>query len=170
MRSILILTILAVSAVSCNPFAPSLDNSYDEDSSLLGDQRSVEGVFQNLKYAYTFRDTSVYGQLFDGNFTFLYQDYDRGGILVTWGRDEEMRTTNNLFQNVQRLDLIWKDTSSTFTNEEKTQTIIARGFDLTVTFNPSDKVFINGYARISMERRKSEDPWMIIRWRDESNF
>jgi hypothetical protein len=155
---------------SCNPFAPALDNSPADNEGLLGDQRYVDGVFQNLKYAYTLRDTSIYGQLFSGNFTFLYQDYDRGGVLVTWGRDEELHTSYNLFQNVQRLDLIWKDTSSTFVNPENTLSSISRGFDLTVTFNPSDKVFINGYAKITMERQQSKDPWMITQWRDESNF
>ena len=155
--------------VSCNPFAPALDNSPDGSSTLLNDQRTAEGVFQNLKYAYTLRDTSIYGQLFDGNFTFLYRDYDRGAD-VSWGRDEELRTTNGLFQNVQRLDLIWNDIASSTVDSANIHTMITRGFNLTVTFNPSDIIYVSGYANLTMERQKIDDPWMIVRWRDESNF
>ena len=79
---------------ACNPFAPGLDDSADAASKLLSDQKTSDGIFQNLKYAYTLRDTSIYGQLIDGNFTFVYHDYDRG-VDVTWGRDEEMRATRD---------------------------------------------------------------------------
>jgi hypothetical protein len=48
--------------------------------------------------------------------------------------------------------------------------MIKRGFNLTVTFNPSDIVYVDGYVNLTLERMKADDPWMIVRWDDESNF
>jgi hypothetical protein len=153
---------------ACNPFAPGLDNSSDEPSKLLSDQKTPDGVFQNLKYAYTLRDTSIYGQLLDENFTFIYHDYDRG-VDVTWGREEEMRATSSLFQNAQRLDILWKDIVSSSIDSTNTKAMVKRGFNLTVTFNPSDIIFVDGYANLTLERMRMQDPWLIVRWNDESN-
>jgi len=169
MKNIIITIPLFFLLGSCNPFAPGFDDTPDNASSLVSDQRTSDGVFQNLKYAYTLRDTTIYGQLFDGNFTFLYRDYDRG-VDVSWGRDEEIRTTHGLFQNVQRLDLVWNNVTSSAFDSSNTQAMISRSFNLTVTFNPSDIVRIDGYAILTLERPRIQDPWMIVRWRDESNF
>jgi len=155
--------------VACNPFAPGLDDSSDNTTKLLSDQKMPDGIFQNLKYAYTLRDTSIYGQLLNGNFTFVYHDYDRG-VDVTWGRDEEMRTTYGLFQNAQRLDILWNDIVSSSVDSTNTKEMVKRGFNLTVTFNPSDIVYVDGYVNLTLGRMQAQDPWMILRWDDESNF
>jgi hypothetical protein len=168
MKSTIMFIPFVLFLVSCNPFAPGLDESSDESSKLLSDQKTPDGIFQNLKYAYTLRDTSIYGQLLDGNFTFVYHDYDRS-VDVTWGRDEEMRTTWGLFQNAQRLDILWNDVVSSSADSTNTKVMIKRGFNLTVTFNPSDIVYVNGYANLTLERTRVQDPWMIVRWNDESN-
>jgi hypothetical protein len=157
--------------ISCNPFAPGLDNSPDEGSKLLSDQKTTDGVFQNLKYAYTFRDTTVYGQLIDGNFTFIYPDYENhDGADITWGRDYEMQATLGLFQKTQRLNLIWNETIASSINSDSTQASISKSFNLTVTLNPSDIIYVNGYATMEMERHGAQDPWMIVRWNDNSNY
>lgn len=153
---------------ACNPFAPGLDDSPDGTSRLLSDQKTPGGIFQNLKYAYTLRDTSIYGQLLDGNFTFVYHDYDRS-VDVTWGRDEEMRATSGLFQNAQRLDILWNDVVSSSVDSTNTKAMVKRGFNLTVTFNPSDIIYVDGYANLTLARVQAQDPWMIVRWNDESN-
>ena len=154
---------------ACNPFAPGLDDSPNNASKLLSDQSTPDGVFQNLKYAYTLQDTSIYGQLIDANYTFIYHDYDRG-VDVTWGRDEEMRATNGLFQNAQRLDITWNDIVSSSIDSTNTTAIIKRGFNLTVSFNPTDNIYIDGYVNFTLGRMHANDPWMIVRWDDESNF
>ncbi len=154
---------------SCNPFAPGFDASLGTDTSILGDMTTVDGVFQNIKYAYTFRDTTIYGQLFNSNYTFLYRDYDRG-VDVSWGRDEEMRTTSGLFQNVERLDLVWNQIASLSSDSTNTSTSVTRNFNLLVTFNASDIIRVDGYATFSLQRQQVQQPWQIIRWRDESNF
>lgn len=147
-----------------NPFAPRLDNSPAE---VAYDLREVDGVFRAFQIAYNTRDTTIYGQLLDAGFTFLYHDYDLD-VDVTWGRDEELRTTYGLFQNAQRLDLIWNNILSTST--DSTRYNIQRGFNLTVTFNPSDIERVYGYASLTLDRQRSTDPWKIVLWHDQSNF
>lgn len=161
---------IALAAAGCdNPFAPRLDDSPAGGTSILGDQRTVDGVFQNFKQAYAFRDTTIYGQLLAENFLFLYRDYDKG-VDVFWGRDEDIRSTYGLFQNVQRLDLVWNTVIAQTMEPDSLKATVIRNFNLTVTFTPSDIVRVDGYANWTMERGQTSEVWKITRWRDESNF
>jgi hypothetical protein len=169
LRNLLVILSFIFLFTTCNPFAPGLDESLDEGNSILGDPSTIDGVFQNMKYAYTFRDTTIYGQLLNSEFAFIYRDYDRG-VEVTWGRDEEMQTTRGLFQNVQRLDLVWNNIVGLSTDSLSTQASVSRNFNLTVTFNPSDIIRVDGYATLGLARSSAQKPWQIVRWRDESNF
>ena len=154
---------------SCNPFAPGLDENLSDGNSILGDPATIDGVFQNMKYSYTFRDTTIYGHLLSSEFSFVYTDYDRG-VEVTWGRDEEMQTTRGLFMNVQRLDLVWNNIIAISTDSSNLHASVSRNFNLTVTFNPGDNPRIDGYATLALARTDPQKPWQIVRWRDESNF
>lgn len=150
-------------AAGClNPFAPGRD---DSPAASTCDPFSIDGIFRCFQAAYTFRDTTVYGRLIDADFVFVYRDYDLG-IDVTWGRDDEMRTTYGLFQNAQKLDLIWNNIISMTPDS----TNVVRGFNLTITFNPTDIERIDGYANLTLRRAQQDGPWTIVRWRDESNF
>ena len=159
----LILVIVAIPGC-INPFAPGRDNSPGESTC---DPHTIEGTFQCFRAAYTFRDTTVYGQLLDPQFIFVYRNYDLG-VDVTWGRDDEIRTTFGLFQNTQKVDLIWNNIISS--SADSTRVNIVRGFNLTIVFNPSNIERVDGYANLTFERNRISDPWRIIRWRDESNF
>ncbi|MBI4548561.1 MAG: hypothetical protein HY707_11300 [Ignavibacteriae bacterium] len=151
---------------SClNPFAPRFEEEFPGET--CSDLTNTDNVFCVFRNAYTFKDTTLYGSVIASVFTFIYTDYDRG-VDVTWGRDDEMRTTYGLFQSAQSLNLIWNNVLSS-SGDEIQQTIV-RGFNLTVTFNPSDITHVDGYANITMARPTANDPWKIIRWRDESNF
>jgi len=150
-----------------NPFAPRFDETGGPSGSILGDQKTVEGVFQNFRYSYTFRDTTIYSQLLAPDFVFVYRDFERG-LDVSWGRDEDMRTTHGLFLNVQNLDLVWNNIISFAGDSLKSS--VTRGFNLTVTFNPNFIERVDGYANLTLERRGMGDIWKITRWRDESNF
>lgn len=162
--------IVIVSAAGCdNPFAPALDTRPSGGSSILGDQRQIDGVFQNFKQAYAFRDSTIYGELLAQNFIFIYRDYDKN-VDVFWGRDEDIRSTYGLFQNVQRLDLVWNTMISSTVEPDSLKAVIVRNFNLTVTFSPSDVVRVDGYANWTLERAQTADVWKITRWRDESNF
>jgi hypothetical protein len=162
--------LVAVAAAGCvNPFAPGEDTSLSGSSSILGDQRQIDGVFQNFKQAYAFRDSTIYGQLLAQNFIFIYRDYDKG-VDVFWGRDDDIRTTYGLFQNVQRLDLVWNTMISSTVEPDSLKATLIRNFNLTVTFSANDVVRVDGYANWTLERAQTSDAWKITRWRDESNF
>ena len=150
-----------------NPFAPALDTSTSNDGSTISDLKNVDGVFKNFQYAYVFKDTSIYGKLIAGDFLFTYRDYDLN-IDVSWGRDEEMKTTYGLFQNSQRLDLIWN--SEVLNTQDSSNATIIRAFNLTITFNPTDIVRVNGRVNLSLKKDPILLTWAIVRWIDESNF
>lgn len=155
----------ALTLAGClNPFAPGLDTSPGESSC---DQHSIDGIFRCFQSSYTFRDTTLYGQLLDPNFVFVYRDYELG-IDVSWGREEDMRTTYGLFQNAQKLDLIWNNVISSASDSNSVT--VVRGFTLTLVFNPSDIEDIYGLASLTFERAQVTDPWKIVRWRDESQY
>ena len=164
----LILMITAVCSLiivpSCdNIFSPGLDLS--TPSSILTDQKTVEGLFQNFKYAYTFKDTTVYGNLISEDFIFIYRDYE-SGFDVSWDRPTEMRTTNGLFLSAQKLEIIWNNI--VFQGGDSLIQNVKRSFNLTITFNPNDITRINGFVDMNLYRNSSEDVWKIQRWRDES--
>ena len=150
---------------SCvNPFAPEIDENLGFEGGLISDQKSVDGIFKNFQYAYTFKDTLIYSGILDRDFLFTFRDYNLG-VDVTWGRDEEMKVTYGLFQNTQRLDLIWNNIIS-MTGDSSA---IVRSFNLTITFNPTDIIYVDG--RVNLELKKDNlDKWKIVRWTDESNF
>jgi hypothetical protein len=150
-----------------NPFSPKLDFSDEGFGTALSDQTTVEGVFQNFQYSYTFKDTTIYGQLLTHDFIFTYLDPDQG-FTVAWGRDEEMKTTYGLLQNSQRLDLIWNDIISSF--EDSTSVELVRSFNLTITFNPTDVVRLDGRARFVLNKNPFDNKWRISVWDDKMNF
>lgn len=161
---LIVFSLVVVIGGCLNPFAPRLDTSPAGPSS---DQTTTDGVFQLFQKSYSTRDTTLYGELLDVSFSFVFRDYEQG-IDITWGRDDELRTTYGLFQTAQRLDLIWNNEVSH--TETDTSANIVRGFNLTITFNPSDIERVDGYANLSFQRTQPGAAWMIVRWRDESNF
>ncbi|MGA9115484.1 MAG: hypothetical protein WB626_01775 [Bacteroidota bacterium] len=154
-----------VAAPGClNPFAPGLDAG---PAAATCNPLSLEGAFECFRSGYTVRDTAAYGRLLAQDFVFIYRDYERG-VDVTWGRDEEMRATYGLFRNAQRLDLIWNNVISQAA--DSVSVTLIRGFNLTITFNPTDVERVDGYANLTFRRTSPAEPWRIVRWRDESNF
>ncbi|MBX3043807.1 MAG: hypothetical protein KIT33_14000 [Candidatus Kapabacteria bacterium] len=152
---------------SCvNPFAPGLAE-YDGTDDIIGDQRTVEGLFQNFRYSYMFKDTLVYGFLLADDFRFIFRDFDKG-IDESWGRDEDMRTTFRLFQATQTLDLNWNDVINSVGDTVLQD--ISRGFNLTVVFSPTDVITVFGRVNLRITRPNTETVWKISQWRDESNF
>jgi len=150
-----------------NPFAPKFDEDPGDQSSTITDLKTVEGVFQNFQYAYTFKDTLIYGEFIAPDFVFSFRDYENE-IDVSWGREEEMRATYGLFQNTQRLDLIWNNI--VFSNVDSVNANIVRGFNLTVTYNPTDIDRADGRVEISLRKNAVTGKWQITRWIDRSNF
>jgi hypothetical protein len=144
-----------------------LDFSASSNTSALSDQKTIDGVFQNFQYAYTFRDTSIYGRLISSDFIFTYTDYDLG-YNVSWGRDDEMKTTYGLFQNSQQLNLIWNNI--VLSTSDSTTAEIVRGFNLSITFSPTDVPSVEGRVDISLRKDPQSGNWLITKWIDESSF
>jgi hypothetical protein len=144
-----------------------LDTSSSDNSSTISDLKTVDGVFQNFQYAYVFKDTTIYGELITEDFIFTYRDYDEA-IDVSWGRDDEMKTTYGLFQTSQRLDLIWNN--EVLNTQDSLNATIIRAFNLTITFNATDIVRINGRVNLSLRKDPISEKWAIVKWIDESNF
>lgn len=148
-----------------NPFAPKIDNSTNNNN-ILSDQKTIEGVFQNFKYAYTFKDSTIYGQLLTPDFVFSYFDYNIG-IEVTWDRPTEMKTTEGLFLNTQNLNLIWNNI--VYQEGDSLNIDVKRSFNLTITFNPNDILNFYGFADMTMTRPTTSDKWKIKHWDDQTN-
>jgi hypothetical protein len=169
MHRILIFSIITLSLIfiqSCfNPFSPKIDNS-NENQNFLANQKTIDGVFQNFKYAYTFKDTTIYGQLLADDFVFSYFDYDLG-VEVSWDRATDMRTTNGLFQNTQNLNLIWNNI--VFQEGDSLEADVKRSFNLSITFNPNDILNFYGFADMTLSRPTANDIWRIKHWIDETN-
>lgn len=165
-KNFFILIILFI-GLSCNPFAPGIEEGDTSYYSILGDQNTIEGLFLNFKYAYTLKDTLLYGKLLSPDFTFMYRDYDKG-IDVTWSRDEDVQITYRLFQNVQSCDLIWNNIF--YTTGDSTNLNVVRFFNLSITFNPNDITRVDGKVNLILNRESTNKPWKIKYWRDESNF
>ncbi|MEY3312857.1 MAG: hypothetical protein ACK5F4_07350 [Ignavibacteria bacterium] len=165
--SFLSMMLAAMMIASCtNPFAPKLSDT-PLGENVFADQKTVDGIFQNFRSAYLYKDTLAYGRLLDQQFIFIYRNYETG-VDGTWGRDQEMFTTSGLFNAAQNLDLIWNDI--VVSTGDSTSLDIARGFNLTITFNPQDIVRVQGRVNLQLKRPTSNDNWKIVRWRDESNY
>ncbi|MBI5403228.1 MAG: hypothetical protein HY959_07485 [Ignavibacteriae bacterium] len=163
-RNLLIYFFFLLVFSSCeNIFAPKLDNS--TSAPIISDQTTVDGVFKNFKYAYTFKDTSVYSNLFTDDFIFTYRDYALG-YDVSWDKPTELRTTNGLFQNSQKLEIIWNNIILQV-GDSLHQTL-KRSFNLTITFNPSNIIRLNGFADMSLIKNTTDNRWRIYKWKDES--
>jgi len=103
--------------------------------------------------------------LLNGDFAFTYRDYERA-IDIAWGREDEMRVTYGLFNNSERLDLLWNNIVAITSDS----TNVIRSFNLTITFNPTDVIFIDGKVNLQLEKSQELNKWQIITWIDESNF
>jgi len=79
-----------------------------------------------------------------------------------------MKTTYGLFQNTQNLTLIWNNI--VLSSIDSTTANIVRGFNLTITFDPTDVVRLDGRVNMSLSRNPASEKWLITRWIDESNF
>jgi hypothetical protein len=163
-KNILIYFIFLLLFSSCeNIFAPKIDNT--TSSPIISDQTTIEGVYQNFKYSYTFKDTSVYGNLLTEDFVFTYRDYALG-YDVSWDKPTELRTTNGLFQNTQKLEIIWNNIILQV--GDSLHQNVKRSFNLTITFNPSNIIRLNGFADMSLVKNTADSKWRIYKWVDES--
>lgn len=105
--------------------------------------------------------------MLNGDFYFSFRNYDKG-IDDGWGRDEDMKVTSSLFQNAERLDLIWDNI--VLSSIDTLSANIERGFNLTISFNQTDVIRIDGRVYLKLDRASIASAWKITNWIDESNF
>lgn len=162
-----LLVVLAVAGGCSNPFAPKLEPELQPALTALGDQRTIPGVFQNIQYAYTYRDTLIYGNLLHPDFQFRYYNPDRATD-VTFNRDEEVRTTYNLFKGADQIDLQWNDIVSQ--EGDSLLVDVTRAYTLKIAIQANDVFRIEGRATLRLVRTLPNDVWLIRSWRDDSSF
>jgi hypothetical protein len=167
MNQIYIILIFILFTACDNPFAPSLNKEGISDN-ILGDQTTVEGLFQNFRYSYIMKDTVIYSGLLDKDFIFEYYDYEKN-VSVTYGREEDMLTTYRLFQASDNLDLIWNEVIISGGGNDSLK-ILSRGFTLNVSFSPSDVISVYGRVNLRIIKREPSANWKILKWKDESVY
>jgi len=79
-----------------------------------------------------------------------------------------MISTAGLFQASQNLDLVWNDI--VISTGDSVLQDISRGFNLSITFSPTDIIRLQGRVNLRIRRATPQEPWIISRWRDESNY
>jgi hypothetical protein len=105
--------------------------------------------------------------MFSQDFIFTYYDFEQS-VPISWDRAQELNTTYNLFRNTQQIILDWnyyvqKDTTPL-------EASIIRSFNLTIVQNDNSVLTGTGRARFNLRRVKTEDPWEIYFWFDDSDF
>ena len=163
------LFILLGMSISCfNPFAPKLTDSLDAEGYIVTPQVTAEQVLQNFKVAYTFRDSLLYSDLLDTAFLFIYFDPTEGtsGQFISWGRNDDLKTTGGLFHHFDVIDLVWNTTLYEQQGEDTGE--IGRSFNLTLVGESGD-YRLSGVALFSF-RKCQDDKWRLTRWKDESDI
>lgn len=166
--TIFALALLLAALASCtNPFAPKLEPTLSSGSTTLGDQRTLDGVFQNIKYAYNYRDTLIYGNLLHPDFQFRYYNPDRANY-VAFNRDEEMRITYNLFKGADQIDLQWNEIL--LQEGDSLKLSVTRRYNLKIALQANELFRVDGRATLQLVRNSINDAWLIRLWSDDSNF
>ena len=146
-----------------NPFAPAIADG-DNSLTLISDQKTPEGVLDNFLYAYTFKDSLVYSELFDSSFVFISTNFNTSPPEpITWGRAQELRTAGRMFRFFQTLDLTW----DSFTPGDTTETTIGKSINFTLILDGGRSIPpFSGKSIFTFIRR--DEKWLIVRWVDET--
>jgi hypothetical protein len=169
---LIILFSLPVIVMCFNPFAPKLDDS-DRNDLIITGQATPDEVLQNFKYAYVFKDSVLYADLLDSSFIFMYFDPNQepSGRIVSWGRDEDLKTTGRLFRNFNLIDLVWNttilDTIYSENNDFRAESF--KTFNLTLV-KESESLNITGIAIFYFKKCNYDNKWRITLWKDESDL
>jgi len=154
---------------ACNPFAPGLDNGLIDRNKLIGDRRTIDGLFDYFKNTYEMRDSLLYGKLLAREFKFTFFDFNTNNQIF-WGRDQEMLTTYNMFKQVKQVSLIWNNYTAIDTSASDTLASVERFFNLTIVQDDQRILRGTGRARLTLKRSQRGDFWFIKDWYDNSDF
>ena len=164
-----LLCALIACLTGCNPFAPSLEDVVADRNQVLGNRKSIAGLFEWFRSSYELRDTLLYGQMLARDFQFSYFDFTNNNTIY-WDRDMDMRTTYNLFRSAQSTSVQWQHYVYADTTASDTLAAVERYFNVTIVLDDQSIFRSTGSARLSMRRRNKNDFWQIVSWFDKSDF
>lgn len=160
--------ILVATGLSCNPFAPGLEEG-DPFGDFLGDPTTIPGFFDVFRNAYELKDISLYEPLIDSSFVFVYRDFD-AQIDRQWGFTQELETTRRLFQSADFIRLQWNQIIAQDLTDQNRRSRIIRSFNLAVSIEGDDVLRGDGNVNFTLVRPDSAAAWRLSRWRDESEL
>jgi hypothetical protein len=146
-----------------NPFAPKLGDITNNLDIFITEQQTPEDALINFKFAYMLKDSLVYRDLLDDEFLFVWRDHDND-TFISWGKEEDIKTTSGLFNAFTVIDLQWNSTNYTSFMEDSTRAEISKGFILTL----DSEIRIFGEALFNMKKQLNSGIWKITRWFDKS--
>lgn len=165
----LMLALGLVWVMGCNPFAPRLEEIQVDRNKLLGDRKTIAGLFDWFRASYELKDTLLYGQMIARDFQFSYLDFTNNNMIY-WDRDIDMRTTFNLFRASKSNSVQWQHYVYADTLSSDTTANVERYFNVTVVLDDQSIFRSTGSARLQLSRKNSGDYWQIKNWFDKSDF
>ncbi len=154
---------------SCNPFAPSLERVFIDRNKLLGDRRSINGLFNYFRNTYELRDTLLYGKMLAQDYRFTWFDFSNNNQ-VFWDRDQEMLSAWKMFRSVKNVNLIWNNYVFADTLRQDTLAEVERYFNLVIVQDDQTIFRGTGSARLLLVRHDKTSEWRIKDWFDKSDF
>lgn len=172
LNRLILLTALLTILRCFNPFAPKLEES-DQNDLIITGQTTPDDLLKNFKYAYVFKDSILYANLLDSSFVFMYFDPNQepSGRIVSWGRDEDLKTTGRLFRNFNLIDLVWNTTilDTIYSVNDDLHGESYKTFNLTLV-KENESLNITGTAIFYFKKCDFDDKWRITLWKDESDL
>ena len=168
---------LACLWVGCyNPFSPSVIGPGAIKP--IAPQVDPDSVLHNFKYAYENRDSIVYENCLDKNFTFTYRDQDETEREIQVeiprdGRGGDLYVTRALFRTFDdiRLDT-WIVTPAADSVGEEVWKRRNVTFHLSLRDTDGDYDFqhleATGFAQFMFRQSQEDSLWRIVRWIDKS--
>jgi len=169
--------LLAALWVSCfNPFSPSMVGPGGIKP--IAPQVDPDSVLHNLKYAYENRDSIVYENCLDKDFTFTYRDQDETEREIEVeiprdGKGGDLYVTRALFRAFDdiRLDT-WIVTPAPDSTGEEVWKRRKVTFHLSLRDTDGDYDFqqleATGFAEFLFRQSQEDNLWRIVRWIDKS--
>ena len=152
-----------------NPFSPSVIGP----SALkpIAPQVNPDSVLYNLKYAYENRDSIVYENCLDEEFSFTYWDQDnvQGIVITEFPRPIDLKVTKDLFRFFDEIRLdewrVMANADSIVGDESWKKRNVSYNLLVWQTSGQYSYQAI-GQAEFFFRKSKKDDWWRIIRWID----
>ncbi len=156
----IILSLFFLTLISCNVFSPDYERF--SGVSQPGDNSTIEGLMNNFVYSYAFKDSFLYSELLHDDFIF---EYDNGGVIESWSKDEDIRITNRMFRNFNKIDVIFNTLFPQTISSSDTTVFTSFRIDFHTS---SEIISLTGFSRFifSKEIEQDSERYFIKFWSD----